>query len=285
MYVIDLDVLAPTQVLDDTELRDLQPVIMVSDSEAESLSESVFPPLPVLHQVIDLDSSQTLVTDDMRHCAGTVLHEEPSDEEDALSPIQGDESPHHRLAKLAAGFADPPGRPALTQVLDRASLSSCPLTASGSSRDNVSLGSSVFPSELTRGSSNWCSGVASWSQQDPIDDSDFQDDAPQPVPRRDEKPPHLRVSLNKATRWGRCPNNQCLHSLKPWIFKSGPRKGHLVLMCSRWWSRSAANQRACWGSRVFPQERFKDLHKSMQTDYNSLQNMLLRNGARGWNLV
>ena len=254
---------------------------MVSDSEDEILSDSVFPVLPVIDQVIDLDPSQTLVTDDMRHCADTVVNEEPSDEEDALSSIHGDESPHHRLAKLAAGYADPPRRRALTQVLDRASLSTCSFTASGSSTDNVSPASSLLPRELTRGSANWCSGVAAWSQQDSNDDSDIADDAPLPVPRRAEKPPHLRVSLNKATRWGRCPNKQCLHSLKPWIFKSGPRKGHLVLMCSRWWSRSAANQRACWGSRVFPQERFSDLHKSMQNEYNSLPNMLLRNGARG----
>ena len=52
------------QVLDDTELHDLQPVIMVSESEDEILSESVFPTLPVLHQVIDLDPSQALVTDE-----------------------------------------------------------------------------------------------------------------------------------------------------------------------------------------------------------------------------
>jgi len=248
------------QVLDDTELHDVQPVIMVSESEDEILSESVFPTLPVLHQVIDLDPSQASVTD-----------EEPSDEEDALSSIHGDESPHHRLAKLAAGYADPRTRPALTQVLERASVSTGSLSASGNPTDNVPLPASALPRELARGSSSWCSGVASWSQQDPIHDSDFEDDVPQPV----------RVSLNKATRWGRCPNKQCLHILKPWIFKSGPRKGHLVLMCSRWWSRSAANQRACWGSKVFPQERFSDLHKSMQNEYNSLPNMLLRNGARG----
>jgi len=39
-------------------------VIMVSESEDEILSESVFPTLPVLHQVIDLDPSQALVTDE-----------------------------------------------------------------------------------------------------------------------------------------------------------------------------------------------------------------------------
>ena len=272
MCSIRLQVMDDTELhdLQDTELHDLQPVIMISEPEDEILSESVFPTLPVLHQVIDLDPSQASVTD-----------EEPSDEEDALSSIHGDESPHHRLAKLAAGYADPRTRPALTQVLERASVSTGSLSASGNPTDNVPLPASALPRELTRGSSSWCSGVASWSQQDPIDDSDFEDDVPQPVPRRAERPPHLRVSLNKATRWGRCPNKQCLHSLKPWIFKSGPRKGHLVLMCSRWWSRSAANQRACWGSRVFPQERFSDLHKSMQNEYNSLPNMLLRNGARG----
>lgn len=119
--------------------------------------------------------------------------------------------------------------------------------------------------QITRGSSGYCDGVASWSQETP----DVQPAAPGPA--------NLRVNLDAAVKWGRCPKTDCRHSMRPHLLKSGSRKGQLVLMCSRWWQRGPNNSRACWGSSSFPMSRFEEIPRVLQQQYASVENSLYRN--------
>lgn len=119
--------------------------------------------------------------------------------------------------------------------------------------------------QITRGSSGYCDGVASWSQETP----DVQPAAPAPA--------NLRVNLDAAVKWGRCPKTDCRHSMRPHLLKSGSRKGQLVLMCSRWWQRGPNNSRACWGSSSFPMSRFEEIPRVLQQQYASVENSLYRN--------
>lgn len=100
------------------------------------------------------------------------------------------------------------------------------------------------PPGITRGSEGYFSGVASWSQPDTVD-SEPEDDPPLPPEAS------LRVDLNRSTKWGRCPDQSCLHSMKPHLLRSGPRRGHLALYCTRWWNKGPTNGRECWGRRDF----------------------------------
>ena len=230
------------QVLDDADLSQLQPVILVSDSEDDVVAPNRFVRLAMVAHEIDLDPADGLV-EGKEEC-----------EDGALSPIRGDESPHHRRAKIAFGNGEPASPMTQTHAPGRQAASSSEVVNQLESLPDV---------EMTRASTTWSSGIASWTQEDPVSDSDFCDSPPTVQPRS-LKAPHLRVSLNLATKWGRCPHSQCLHSLKPWIFKTGSRRGQLVLMCSRWWSRVGSSQRACWGRRPFPANRFNDLPRFMQ---------------------
>ena len=118
--------------------------------------------------------------------------------------------------------------------------------------------------QITRGSSGYCDGVASWSQETP----DVQPAAPGPA--------NLRVNLDAAVKWGRCPKTDCRHSMRPHLLKSGSRKGQLVLMCSRWWQRGPNNSRACWGSSSFPMSRFEEIPRVLQQQYASVENSFVQ---------
>ena len=123
---------------------------------------------------------------------------------------------------------------------------------------------------LTREHSGWCSGVASYSQEEDEDDNTAA--AAEPPP-----PPSLRVRLDQACKWGRCPFSHCKHAMRPHLLQSGNRKGELTLYCSRWWV-SEGGQRGCWGQRPFDHSRFSELSRFMQNDYRSIANSLRRNG-------
>ena len=118
---------------------------------------------------------------------------------------------------------------------------------------------------LTRCDERWSTGVASFSQEDLPDT--MSPDPPQPA--------SLRVNLDKATRWGRCPKHECRHALRPHIFRSGKTPGKLVLLCSRWFNVTQG-KRDCWGQVDFPMHKFGDLPAFLKRDYSSIRQALGR---------
>ena len=107
-------------MLDDSELLQLQPAILVSDSEDERVAPLRFSRLAMLAEEVDLDPPESRLTEDLCH-SDDLLQDEEGSEDDTLSPIRGDESPHHRWAKLVLGRRQPAARrmPAVTWILHR----------------------------------------------------------------------------------------------------------------------------------------------------------------------
>ena len=126
---------------------------------------------------------------------------------------------------------------------------------------------------MTRSDGEWCSGVASWSQEEVETEQGEGEHAPSaPIA------PNLRVRLDQATKWGRCPVHTCQHSLRPHVFQSGQRAGSLTLMCCRWFNKTASsNGRECWGQKPFPMDCFHDLSAFHQRQYRALPSVMSRN--------
>ena len=93
-------------MLDDSELLQLQPAILVSDSEDERVAPLRFSRLAMLAEEVDLDPPESRLTEDLCH-SDDLLQDEEGSEDDTLSPIRGDESPHRRWAKLVLGRRQP----------------------------------------------------------------------------------------------------------------------------------------------------------------------------------
>ena len=119
--------------------------------------------------------------------------------------------------------------------------------------------------EITRCDERWSTGVASYSQEDVPETT--SPDPPQPA--------SLRVNLDRATRWGRCPKHECKHALRPHIFRSGKTPGKLVLLCSRWFNVTQG-KRDCWGQVDFPMSKFGDLPAFLKREYGSIRQALGR---------
>ena len=118
---------------------------------------------------------------------------------------------------------------------------------------------------ITRCSPQWNSGVASWSEEEGSEEP----------PSERQNTSNLRLRLDMITKWGRC--WKCKASLRPHIFRSGPRQGSLTLMCSRWFHKTSSGARQCWGQRPFDMSRFSELSGYLQREYKSLPSLLGRN--------
>lgn len=128
--------------------------------------------------------------------------------------------------------------------------------------------------EITRASAEYSTGVASWSQPDPIANAESEDEHKSEDENRsaDSSKASLRVNLDRHTKWGRCPLSTCLRSLRPHLLRSGARQGTLTLYCSRWFQG-----RQCWGERPFDLSRLRDLDRNLRSEYQSIENMMTRN--------
>ena len=76
------------------------------------------------------------------------------------------------------------------------------------------------------------------------------------------------------TKWGRCP--LCEYSLKPRLYQSGPYRGSIRLLRSRFWILEDG-RRQCWNSIPVPALMWSKLPRFLRQKYHELPASLLRN--------
>ena len=82
-------------------------------------------------------------------------------------------------------------------------------------------------------------------------------------------------------RWGKCTRAGCNYARHPHIYKSGPKKGRLVLLRNGFNKtvNGSSGKRKCWQDWPFPMERYTELHSGMRKEYESLRNAFSRGSS------
>ena len=91
----------------------------------------------------------------------------------------------------------------------------------------------------------------------------------------------LPTEKTRAFKWGQCQGldserQRCNLSRMPWIFRSGQKQGHLVLVCRGFLKQLPDGRRRCWCHAPFPMERFSELPEGMRQDYQDIRNVFRR---------